>query len=132
LVFHIERGWGGRLRVFENGVLSKISGPKRDEVTGDRRRLRDKELHVLHSSPNIIWVIKSRRVKWTEHVACMGDRRSAYRVLVGKPEGKDHLENINVDESIILKCILKKWDGKAWTGLIWFRIGTGGEHLCMQ
>jgi len=120
-----------RLRVFENGLQRKIFGSKRDKVPGDWRRLRDEELHVLYSSPNIIWVIKSRRVRWTEHVARVGDNGGAYRVLVGKPERKDHLEEINIDGSIILKCIFKKWDGKAWTELIWLRIGTGGGHLCM-
>jgi len=103
----ILRG-GRRLKVFENGVLRKIFGPKRDEVTGDWKRLRDEELHVLYFSPNIIRVIKSRRVRWTEHVARMGDRRGAYRVLVRKPEVKDHSENINIDGSTILKCIFKK------------------------
>jgi len=67
-----------------------------------------------------------------EHVARMGDRRGAYRVLVGKPEGKDHWTDIDIDGSIILKCIFKKWDGEAWTGLIWLRIGTGGGRLCVQ
>jgi hypothetical protein len=121
-----------RPRVFENIVLRKIFGPKRDEVTGDWRRLRNEELHDQCSSPNIIWAIKSRRVRWTEHVACREDRRDAYRILVGRPDGKDHLEDTDTDRSIILKCIFKKWNGEAWTGLIWLRIGTGGGRLCMQ
>jgi hypothetical protein len=61
-----------RLRVFENKVLRKIFGPKRDEVTGEWRRLHNKELYVLYSSSNIIWVIKSRRLRWAGHVARMG------------------------------------------------------------
>jgi hypothetical protein len=69
-------------------VLSRIFGPKRDEVTGEWRRLHNKELYALYSSPNIIPVIKSRRLRWTGHVACMGEIRGAYRALVGKPEGR--------------------------------------------
>jgi hypothetical protein len=76
-----------RLRVFENRVLRRIFGPKRDEVM-EWRRLHNKELYALYSSPDIIWVIKSRRLKWAGHVTCMGERRGAYRALVGKPEGK--------------------------------------------
>jgi hypothetical protein len=77
-----------RLRVFENRVLKRIFGPKRDEVTGEWRRLHNKELYALYSSPNIIRVMKSRRLKWAGHVARMGERRCAYRALVGKPEGR--------------------------------------------
>jgi hypothetical protein len=77
-----------RLRVFENRVLRRTFEPKRDKVAGQWRRLHKEELHALHSSPNIIRVIKSRRLRWSGHVACMGERRRAYRVLVGKPEGR--------------------------------------------
>jgi hypothetical protein len=77
-----------RLRVFENRVLRRIFGPKRDEVTGEWRRLHNKELYALYSSLNIILVIKSRRLRWAELVARMGERRGAYRALVGKPEGR--------------------------------------------
>jgi hypothetical protein len=77
-----------RLRVFENKVLRRIFGPKRDEVTGEWRRLHSKEIYALYSSPNIIQVIKSRRLRWAGHVARMGERRGAYRALVGKPEGR--------------------------------------------
>jgi hypothetical protein len=74
-----------RLRVFENKVLRRIFAPKRDEVTREWRRLHNKELYALYSSPNIIWVIKSRRLRWAGHV---GKRKGAYRALVGKPEGR--------------------------------------------
>jgi hypothetical protein len=74
--------------VFENRVLRRIFVPKRDEATGEWRRLHNEELNDLYSSPNIIRVIKSRRMRWAEYVACMGDRRRAYRVLVGRPEGR--------------------------------------------
>jgi hypothetical protein len=77
-----------RLRVFENRVLRGIFGPKRDEVTGERRKLHNVELHDLYSSPSIVRVIKSRRMRWARHVAWMGEERGVYRVLVGKPEGK--------------------------------------------
>jgi hypothetical protein len=69
-----------RLRVSENRVLRRIFGPKRDEVTGEWRRLHNKELYALYSSPNIIRVTKSRRLRWAGHVARMGEKRSAYRV----------------------------------------------------
>ncbi|KAJ4443480.1 hypothetical protein ANN_05152 [Periplaneta americana] len=77
-----------RLRVFENKVLRKIFGAKRDEVTGEWRKLHNTELHALYSSPDIIRNIKSRRLRWAEHVAHMGESRNAYRMLVGRPEGK--------------------------------------------
>jgi hypothetical protein len=77
-----------RLWVFEDRVLRRIFGPKRDEVTGEWRKLHNKELHELYSSPSIIRIIKSRRMRWAGHVARMGKKRNAYRLLVGKPEGK--------------------------------------------
>jgi hypothetical protein len=77
-----------RLRVFENRVLRRILGPKRDEVTGEWRKLHNKELRDLYSSPSIIRIIKLGRMGWAGHVARMGEKRNAYRLLVGKPEGK--------------------------------------------
>jgi hypothetical protein len=77
-----------RLRVFENKVPRIIFGPKRDEVTGEWRRLHNEELNDLYFSPNIIRVIKSRRMRWAGHLARMGEIRGVYRVLVGKPERK--------------------------------------------
>jgi hypothetical protein len=79
-----------RLRVFENRALRRIFGPKRDEVTGEWRKLHNKELHDLYSSPSIIRIIKSRRMRWAGHVARMGEKRNADRLFVGKPEGKRH------------------------------------------
>ena len=76
------------MRVFENKVLRRIFGPRRVEVTGDWRRLYNEEINVLYSSPNIVRVIKSRRMRWSGHVARMGEERGVYRVLVGKSEGK--------------------------------------------
>jgi hypothetical protein len=79
------------LRAFENRVLRRIFEPERDEVTGDWRNLHSEEQHSLYSSPNIVKVIKSRRMCWAEYVARMGDMRNAYTILVGKPEGKGPL-----------------------------------------
>ncbi|KAJ4433726.1 hypothetical protein ANN_16037 [Periplaneta americana] len=84
---HFERE-EHRLRVFENKVLRKIFRAKRDEVTGEWRKLHNTELHALYSSPDIIRNIKSRRLRWAGHVARMGESRNAYRVLVVRPEGK--------------------------------------------
>ena len=76
------------LRVFENMVLRRIFGPKRDGVTGEWRKLHNEELNDLYSSPNIVWLIKSRRMRWAGHVARMQEGRSVHKVLVGKPDGK--------------------------------------------
>ena len=75
------------MRVFENRLLRRIFWPRREEITGEWRKLHETELNDLYASPNI-WVIKSRRMRWAEHVARTGERRGAYRFLVGKPEGK--------------------------------------------
>jgi len=80
-----------KLRVFENMVLRRIFGPRRDEVTGEWRRLHNKKVNDLYTPPNIERVIKSRRMRWAGHVARMGAERGAYRVLLGKPEGRRSL-----------------------------------------
>ena len=77
-----------RLRVFENRVLRIIFGPKKVEVTGEWRKLHNEELNDLYSSPNIIRTIKSRRIRWAEHVARVEEGGGVYRVLVGKPKGR--------------------------------------------
>ena len=77
-----------RLKVFENRVLRRIFGPKRDEVIGERRKLHNEEINDLCSSPNIVRVMKSRKMRWAGHIARIGESRSVYRDLVGKPEGK--------------------------------------------
>jgi hypothetical protein len=79
-----------RLRVFENRLLRRIFGPKRDEVTGGWRKLHNEELRDLYSSSSIIRTIKSRRKRWTGHVARMWEKRNAYRLLVVKPQERDH------------------------------------------
>jgi hypothetical protein len=74
--------------VFENRMLRRIFGPKRDQVTGEWRKLHNEELRDLYSSPSVIRIMKSRRMRWTGHAARMGERKHAYRLLVGKPEGR--------------------------------------------
>jgi hypothetical protein len=74
--------------MFENRVLRRIFGPKRDEVTGGWRKLHNEELHIVYSSPSIIRMIKSRRMRWARHVTQMGAKRNAYRILLRKSEGK--------------------------------------------
>jgi hypothetical protein len=118
-----------RLRVFENMVLRRIFGPKRDGVTGEWRRLHNEELNDLYSSPNIIWVIKSRIMRWAGHVAHMGEGRGAYRILVGRPEGRRPLERPRRRWEDNIKMDLQGVGWGLWTGLIWLRIGTGGGIL---
>ena len=117
------------MRVFENRILRRIFGPKRDEVTGEWRKLHNEELNDLYCSPNIFRVIKSRRIKWAGHVARVGERRGVYSVLVGKPEERDHLGDPGVDGRIMLRWIFRKWDVGVWTGSIWLKKWTGGGHL---
>jgi len=101
-------------------VLRRIFGPRRDEVTGEWRRLHNAELNDLYSSPNIVPVIKSRRMRWAGHVARMGEERGVYRMLVGKPEGRRPLErprhrwvdNIRTDLQAV-GCVYMNWIGLA-------------------
>jgi hypothetical protein len=115
---------GHRLRVFENRVLRGIFGPKQDEVMGEWRKLDKGELHNLYSSPDIIRQIKSRRTMWSGHVACVGEGRSVYRVLMGKPEGKRPLERPRRRWEDGLKMDLTENCWGVWNGTIWLRIGT--------
>jgi hypothetical protein len=102
--------------VFENRVLRRIFGPKRDEATGVWRRLHNEEPNNLYSSQNIIRVIKSRPMRWAGHVARMGKKRGAYRILVGRPVGRQPLGRPRRRWLDNVKRIFKKWDG-VWTGL---------------
>jgi hypothetical protein len=114
--------------VFQNGVLRRIFGPKRDKVTREWRKLHE-ELNDLYSSPNIVRVITLRRMRWMRHVVRVGERRGLYRVMVGKREGKNHWGDTGVDGRIILRCNFRKRDLGRWTGSSWLRRGTGGGHL---
>ena len=118
-----------RLGVFENRVLRRIFGPDRDEVTGEWRKLQNEELNDLYSSPNIVRVIKSRRMRWAGHVARVEEGRGVHKVLVGKPEGKRPLGDQDIDGRIILRWIFRKWEGVVGTGWGWLRIGTRGGRL---
>ena len=104
-----------RLRVFENKVLRKIFGAKKDEITGEWRKLHMAELHALYSSPNIIRSINSRRLRWAGHVARMEQSRNAYRVLEGKPEGKRPLGRPR-----------RRWEDNIKTDLRWIVILENG------
>jgi len=86
-------------------VLSRVFGPKRDEVIRECRKLRNVKLNDLYSTPNIVRVIKSRRMRWAGYVARMGESRGVYR----KPEGRDHLEDSGIDGRIILRWIIRNW-----------------------
>jgi hypothetical protein len=110
--------------VFENRVLRRIFGPKRDEVTGEWRRLHKEELNDLYSSQNIIRVIKSRRMRWAGHVARMGKREMYIGFWWGDLREGDHLGNPGVDGKIILKCIFKTWYG----GLDWIELSQNRDR----
>jgi hypothetical protein len=94
-----------RLRVFENRVLRRIFEPKRDEVTTEWRKSHNGKLHNLYSPPDI-WQIKSRGMRWAGHVAHMEEGRNMYRVLMGKPEGRNHLEDRGINGRMGLEWIL--------------------------
>ncbi|KAJ4438379.1 hypothetical protein ANN_14324 [Periplaneta americana] len=108
-----------RLRVFENKVLRKIFGARRDEVTGEWRKLHNTELHALYSSPDIIRNIKSRRLRWAGHVARMGESRNAHRVLVWRPEGKRPLGRPRRRWEDNIKMDLREvgYDDREWINL---------------
>jgi len=118
-----------KLRVFENKVFRRIFGPRRDKVTGDWRRLHNEKLNDLYTSPNIVRVIKLRRMRLAGHVACMGEERGVYRVLVGKPEGKRPLgrprrrwvDNIRIDLQDV-GCGFVDWIGLAQDGDRWWML----------
>ena len=112
-----------RLRVLENGVLRKLFGPKKDEVKGNWRRLHNEELYALYSSPNVIRMIKSRKMTWMGQVTRMGDRRGACRILVGRLEGRRPFERprIGCEDNIKMNLQEVGWGGMGWTDLAWDR-----------
>jgi len=117
------------LRAFENKVLRRIFGPQRDEITREWRKLYNEELNDLYPSPDIVRVIKLRRMRWVGHEARMGERRGVYRVWWGNLRERDHLGDPGLDGRKILRHIFRKWDVGIWTGTNWLRIGTVGGHL---
>jgi len=121
-----EERW---LSVFENRVLRRIFGPRRDEVTREWRKLHNEELHDLYCLPNIVRVIKSRRMRWAGHVAHMGRGEACTGFWWGNLREGDHRGDPGTDGKMILRWIFRKWDVGVWTGLSWLRIGTGGGHL---
>jgi hypothetical protein len=117
-----------RLRVFENWVLRRVFGPKRDEVTGEWRKLHNEEMNDLYSLPNIMRVVKSRRMRWAGHVACRG-RKVCTGCWWGNLWERDYWEDSDVGGRIILRCIFRKLEGVVGNGRSCLRIGTGGGHL---
>jgi len=103
--------------VFENRALRRLFGSKRDEVTEEWRKLYNEELRDLYSLPNSVRVVKSGRMRWAGHVARMGEGRGVHRVLVGKPEGKNHWGDLDVDGRIILRWIFGKWERLSLDGV---------------
>ena len=109
--------------MFENRVLKKKFGPKRDEITGEWKILHNEELYTICTAHQILCGGSNGR--WEGHVACMGERSGVYRVLVVRHEGNiDHLEDLGVDRRIILKWIFKKLDG----GLDWIDLAQGRDR----
>ena len=100
-----------RLRVFENRVLRRVFGPKRDEVTGEWRKLHNEQLSDLYSLPNIVRVVKSRKLRWAGYVARMGQGRGVHRVLVGKPDGKRPLGRPRRRWEYNIKMVLQEVGG---------------------
>jgi hypothetical protein len=105
--------------VFENRMLRRIFGPKSIEVIGEWRKLHNEELHDLYSSPSIIGIVKARRMRWAGHVALMGEKRNAYRLLVVKQEGRRPLgrpRRRSVD-NIRMDLVEVGWGDVDWIGL---------------
>jgi len=107
----------------------KIFGPKRDEITGEWRKLHTEELNDLNCSPNIVRVIKSREMRWEGHVARIGDRRGAHGVLVEKPEGRIPFGGRRRRWEYNIKMAVQEVGWRASSGLIWLGIGTGEALL---
>jgi hypothetical protein len=107
----------------------RISGPKREEVRGGWRRLHNEELHNVYASLNIVRVIKSKRMRWTGHVACIGDMRNAYKIWSENLVGCDLMEDLSIDGRQILEWILRKFCGKLWVEFIQFRMETSDRFL---
>ena len=110
-------------------VLRRIFGPRKDEVTGEWRRLHNEELNDLYSSPNVVRVIKSRRMRWAGHVERMGEEMGCIGSWWGNRRERDQWGDLGVDVWIILGWISRRWDVGMWTGLGWPRMGRGGGRF---
>jgi hypothetical protein len=115
--------------MFENSVMRRVFGPKRDEVTGEWRKLHNEEFSEMHSLPNIVLVVKSIRIRWAGHVARMGEGRGVRRVLIGKPEGKRPLGKPRLRWEDNIKMDVQEVGGSCGDWIEWHRIGTGGGRL---
>ena len=113
-------------------MLRRIFGPRRDEVTGEWGRLHNVELNDLYCSPNIVRVIKSRRIRCAGHVARIGEERGCIGSWWENRREGDHWGDLGVDGWMILGWISRRWDLGIWTGLGWPRIETGGGRLCVR
>jgi hypothetical protein len=122
-----DGGGGG----FENRALRRIFGPKRDVVTGGWRKLHNEELHNLYSSPSIIRIMKSRRMRWAGHVARMWEKRNVYRLLVRKPEGKRPLRRPRCRwiDNIQKDLVETGWGGVDWIGVAQDRYRLRAQKL---
>jgi hypothetical protein len=113
----------------ENRVLRRIFGPRRDEVTGEWRKCHNEVLHDLYSSPNIVRVIKLRKMKWAGMYHGWGRTEACIGFSWGNLMEIDHWEDPGVGGRILLGWIFRKWDVGVWTGLGWLRIETGGRQV---
>jgi hypothetical protein len=114
-------------------ILIPLNGLKREKVMPENAKFRTTQVILCNSYkyivPSIIRIVKLRRMRWAGHVARMGEKKNAYSLLVGRPEGNRPLGRPRHWWGIILRWSLERWDGVMWTGLVWLRIGTGGELL---
>jgi hypothetical protein len=118
-----------RLKVFENSVLRRIFGPMRDEVTGDWWKLHNEELHNLYSSLDIVRQLKSRRMRWAGHAACLGEERKCKRFWWKRTMERDHWENQGLGANLGSEWILGRLDWGVWIGFNCLRTGTVGGLL---
>jgi hypothetical protein len=115
--------------LFENRVLRRIFGPKRDEVTGHWRKLHNEKVHDLYSSPTMVRLMKERIMGWATHVTRMGWGEKCTGFWWKNLRERDQWRDLDIDGKIILRRIFRKRDMGLWTGLSWFRLETGGGHL---
>jgi len=129
LIFHIKGGT--QIEEFENRVLRRIFGPKMEQVVRAWKIPQNEELHNLNASPytRVITVIKPRRMRWAVHVERMGEMRNAYKILVGKPEGKTPLRRLRRKWEDNIRIDVRELWREVWTRFIWHKVGTSGGLL---